>query len=74
MAVREAVEDTEVQGTLIKKGTVLQLLPIALNKSMELWGPDAEEFKPERWNGKQSQNAYGYMTFLQGTRSCVGRK
>lgn len=51
----------------------------AINRSKALWGPDAEEFKPERWlaegqrelgGGKSTLNL---LTFLQGPRSCIGQ-
>jgi cytochrome P450 len=55
------------------------------NVDPKLWGPDAAEFKPERWlrpdqGGTSAVNAanggattnYAFMTFLHGPRSCLG--
>ncbi|EIN09254.1 cytochrome P450 [Punctularia strigosozonata HHB-11173 SS5] len=64
----------------VKKGDNI-LVPIrAVNRSKELWGEDAEEFRPERWlqsaipdAAKRIPGIYSHMmTFLGGTHSCVG--
>jgi len=74
---------TDKQGVL--RGTVrvskgdLVVIPIRLlNRSTEVWGEDANEFRPERWddtpdavNGLPS--VYGHlMTFIAGTHACIG--
>ncbi|KAH0839441.1 cytochrome P450 [Lanmaoa asiatica] len=33
----------------VAKGTYLSVSVLSMNRSMALWGPDAKEFKPERW-------------------------
>jgi len=33
----------------IKKGQLIYLNHIAIDRSVDVWGPDAAEFKPERW-------------------------
>lgn len=43
-----------LDGTLIKEipvpeGTIVLVGMLASNRNPELWGPDAEEWKPERW-------------------------
>ena len=54
--------------------------PWAVNRQRELWGDDAEEFKPERWieDGKPNNSGgadsnYSLLTFLHGPRSCIGQ-
>lgn len=54
--------------------------PWAVNANTELWGSDAAEFKPERWQreliGSSTDNKstnYQYLTFLHGPRSCIGQ-
>ncbi|KAK9245889.1 cytochrome P450 [Lipomyces tetrasporus] len=74
IAVREAAENIAIENTFIKKGTVVQISIALLNKSPKLWGPDAEEFKPERWDTHPAEHAYGFSTFLQGARACIGRR
>ncbi|KAK9468328.1 cytochrome P450 [Lipomyces arxii] len=73
ITVREAIEDVYIEGVLVKKGTTVQISIALLNKSKQLWGPDAEEFNPDRWNAS-TLPAYGYSTFIHGARSCLGRR
>jgi cytochrome P450 len=79
VTLREAIRETVVAGVPIPKGTVILLAPWAINKSEALWGPDANEFNPERWMGEGMSNTggsksnYSYLTFLHGPRSCIGQ-
>ncbi|KAK9330822.1 cytochrome P450 [Lipomyces starkeyi] len=72
--IRMAKEDTYVTGQFIPKGTLVNISIASLNKSRKLWGEDAHEFNPDRWNGRQAQNTMAFLTFLQGPRSCIGRR
>lgn len=47
---------------LVTKGTRVYVNLGAANRSKEVWGPDADELKPERWIGK---------TVLEGTKDSV---
>lgn len=78
VTIREAEKDTTLNGEFIPKGTTVMLMPAAINHSEELWGPDAAEFNPDRWdkpggNGGAASN-YANLTFLMGPRSCIGQK
>ena len=76
--IREALRDTTVAGYHIPKGTVFTISPAVTNVDVELWGPDAGDFNPERWmqdgcaNSGGVSDAFGFLTFLQGPRSCIG--
>ncbi|CAK7235748.1 hypothetical protein SBRCBS47491_009401 [Sporothrix bragantina] len=82
--VRESAVDTTIQGQFVPRGTRILLVPWAVNKSEELWGPDALKFDPERWlrpgDGAPGSSAYAspsasnysFLTFLHGPRSCIG--
>jgi hypothetical protein len=43
---------------------------------VQVWGPDAAEFRPERWleEGGTAQHVppYSYMPFSRGPRNCIG--
>ncbi|KAH6671278.1 cytochrome P450 monooxygenase-like protein [Halenospora varia] len=74
--------DTTIVGQKIPKGTRIMLVPWAINRSKELWGPDADKFNPDRWmpsdSNPQSANGgapsnYALLTFLHGPRSCIGQ-
>jgi cytochrome P450 len=82
LTMRWTPADTTVQGQFVPKGTQIVLSPAAINTSTHLWGPDAKEFKPERWldadgraNNKGSADSnYSFLTFLHGPRSCIGQR
>ncbi|KAK5083922.1 hypothetical protein LTR05_006429 [Lithohypha guttulata] len=79
VTLREAVQDTSIQGQPIQKGTVIMLSPWAVNASKELWGDDADQFNPERWTGGKANSGgatsnYAALTFLHGPRSCIGQR
>ncbi len=80
---RVAIRDTTILGHHIPKHTFLFAVPWATNRNPELWGPDSEDFVPERWidketgrttmNGGASSN-FSFLTFLHGPHSCIGEK
>lgn len=66
----------------VKKGTPVVIPIQAINCSEEIWGPDAKEFKPERWinnrqgltaKAKEIQGYHHILTFVDGARICLGR-
>ncbi|KAI1806612.1 cytochrome P450 [Daldinia bambusicola] len=82
LTIRESVRDTVIAGQRVPKGTTIAISPWATNFDPSLWGPDAHEFKPERWmpKGPDDKRAasggatsnYAFLTFLHGPRSCIG--
>lgn len=71
-----AALDTTILGQFIAKGTAIAISPMAINFNRELWGEDAEKFKPERWleaNCGITNNNYAFMSFSHGPRSCIGQ-
>ena len=79
LTVRQAAYDTTILGSPIPKGTILLFFADIINRSKEYWGPDADEFKPERWLGPGraknggASSPYAFMTFIHGPRSCIGQ-
>ena len=59
------------------------IIPIrAINRSDAFWGPDAKEFKPERWleneagltpQSKEIPGFHHFFTFNDGPRICLGK-
>ncbi|CAE7217051.1 FUM6, partial [Symbiodinium pilosum] len=46
---------------------------MALHYSKELWGEDAAQFRPERWEQGQPHK-FAYVPFATGPRQCIGRE
>jgi cytochrome P450 len=47
--IRSTITGEETKELLIQQGTAVYLGLSAANRSTAIWGPDAAEFKPERW-------------------------
>lgn len=63
----------EVCGRTFKPGTVLSIPQYTIHHSKEIWGPDADEFRPERWETVGTRQKEAFMPFSYGPRACVGR-
>lgn len=76
VVIREAARDTTVQlsdgPVAIPKGTGMIAPIAALNTCKELWGEDAEECNPDRWN--DAENLSPLMTFWGGPRQCIAKE
>ncbi|KAF5003170.1 hypothetical protein FDECE_10238 [Fusarium decemcellulare] len=81
LTMRQALCDTQIGDQFIPEGTDIIISIWYINRSPQIWGPDAAEFRPERWiteDGKPNQNGgassnYDFETFLHGPRSCIGQ-
>jgi len=64
----------------VSKGDIVIVPVQAVNKSRRIWGDDACDFRPERWEKppkevKAVPGVYSnILTFLHGNRSCIGYK
>ncbi|KAK2594363.1 hypothetical protein QQS21_007923 [Conoideocrella luteorostrata] len=54
-------------------GTVLSVPTYTMHHSKEIWGDDAEEYKPERWENATNRQKNAFIPFSHGPRACVGR-
>lgn len=76
---RRSVVDTTICNHRVPKGTDIILCPWAMHRSSELWGPDAEEFDPNRWLNDPSgrggaRDPYCLLTFGAGPRVCIAER
>ncbi|KAJ7034283.1 cytochrome P450 [Mycena alexandri] len=68
-----------ISSIAIAKGTSVMAPIRCINRSETLWGPDAKEFKPERWfedittQAKELQGHRHLLTFHDGPRTCLGK-
>jgi cytochrome P450 len=56
----------------VRKGEAVNMCVYAMQRRVDLWGEDALEFRPERWEEKKS--AWLFLPFSGGPRTCLGRK
>lgn len=84
---RQAVQDTVLpigggedgrSPILVKKGQMVHWSLWTMHRRKDLYGEDAEEFKPERWldeDGKKGLRVgWEYLPFNGGPRICIGRE
>ena len=46
-----------------------------MHRRKDIYGPDAEEFRPERWSPEEGlRPGWGYLPFNGGPRICVGQQ
>lgn len=78
---REAVRDTVLpigggpdgkSPVFVTKGTIIRYLPWAMHRRHDIYGDDADEFRPERW--EVLRPTYEYVPFNAGPRICVGQQ
>jgi cytochrome P450 len=43
-----------------------------LQRRVDVWGHDAAEFRPERWEGRKMD--WNYIPFSGGSRVCLGQQ
>src|SRR5271170_2592616 len=64
-----------INGVTIPKGTIIFIAITAINFDETVWGPDVDQFNPDRWEKlPDTVTNFSYMTFLQGPRNCIGRR
>ena len=62
-----------LRGHHFPPGTVLSVPSYSIHHSREIWGPDANEFRPERWETLTPRQKNAFIPFSYGPRACVGR-
>ncbi|MFO6496420.1 MULTISPECIES: bifunctional cytochrome P450/NADPH--P450 reductase [Bacillus] len=68
-----AKEETVIGGKyLIPKGQVVSVLLPKLHRDQSVWGEDAENFRPERFEQMKSIPQHAYKPFGNGQRACIG--
>ncbi|OEL13784.1 Cytochrome P450 714C3 [Dichanthelium oligosanthes] len=76
LIMREAMTDIRLGGVDVPRGTIIQVAISMLHLDKEVWGPDADEFRPDRFaNGAAAacKPAHMYMPFGYGPRLCTGQ-
>jgi cytochrome P450 len=64
-----------INGITIPEGTIVFIPIVGVNFDETVWGSDVDSFNPDRWDKlPETVTNYNYLTFLQGPRSCIGRR
>ena len=80
---REAMQDTVLplgggedglSPVFVPKGTLVCYDLYAMHRRADFYGPDAEEFRPERWEDGKLQPRWEYLPFNGGPRICLGQR
>ncbi|XP_074286469.1 cytochrome P450 714A1-like [Silene latifolia] len=73
---REALEEFQIGSIGVPKGVCLWTLIPTLHRDPDIWGPDSNEFKPQRFaNGVTNacKVPQAYVPFGLGARLCLGK-
>ena len=68
---REVKNDIHLGGYFFPQGTILSAVISNLHIDKDVWGDDADEFRPERWAERRA-NGVNFMPFGYGPRMCLG--
>jgi cytochrome P450 len=68
---RRTTQPVELAGHVMPAGTLLLPSIIGIHTDPKIWGPDATDFRPERWLSGD-QPTYAWIPFGGGARRCLG--
>ena len=60
---------------LVRPGQAVGYSVYAMHRRKDIYGEDADQFRPERWEDESLSNiGWGYLPFNGGPRICLGRE
>lgn len=62
-----------IDGYFFPPGTSLSVPTYSIHHSKEIWGEDADDFNPERWESVTERQKDAFIPFSYGPRACIGR-
>ncbi|CAI2327100.1 unnamed protein product [Caenorhabditis sp. 36 PRJEB53466] len=68
---RRCMRTTKLGETTVEAGVDVMLDTWTLHHDPSIWGPDVEEFRPERW---ETSSAHTFLSFGAGPRQCLGMR
>lgn len=60
------------QPIAIQKGSLVNFIIYQMHRRKDIWGADADDFKPERWVGRKI--GWDFVPFSGGARVCLGQQ
>ncbi|KAI0318198.1 cytochrome P450 [Amylostereum chailletii] len=79
----KGLDGRDISEIMVPSGTFIHLNIAGVNRDPEIWGPDADQWKPERWLRPLPESVAAshipgvyanQMTFIGGGRACIGFK
>ncbi|KAG0204123.1 hypothetical protein BGX28_003846 [Mortierella sp. GBA30] len=67
-------DDVLPNGPHVYKGENVGWCTWAMGRLESIWGPDAKEFKPERWMTGDKPSSAKFASFHLGPRACLGQQ
>ncbi|KAG9508574.1 Cytochrome P450 3A13, partial [Fragariocoptes setiger] len=71
---RKLQHDVRIKGMTLPRGACIIPSTLAVHHDKTLWGPDASEFRPERFENAKNYHAAQFLPFSLGSRSCAGNR
>ncbi|GAP86637.2 putative cytochrome P450 CYP629C1 [Rosellinia necatrix] len=74
LARQAAKGGVTIYGRFFPEGTLMSVNPHVMHRSIEIWGEDADEFRPERWLEEENASREKYwIPWSAGFASCPGQ-
>lgn len=75
MIWRQALTTVVIENTVIPAGTKVIISPQVPQFHPHIWGANAREFDPDRWDSlsAEASSPYAFQSFSSGPRVCIGR-
>ena len=71
-AGRYTTEPVTFRGHQIPAGSTLTYSPLVTHRDPDLWGPDADTFRPSRWIKQPEPPPFAFVPFGGAYRKCIG--
>ncbi|VDO52519.1 unnamed protein product [Haemonchus placei] len=71
---RRCMKSTTLGPITVEEGEFVMVDTMSLHFDRDLWGNDAEEFRPERWTESTERSSAAFLSFGLGPRQCIGMR
>ncbi|KAF9988425.1 hypothetical protein BGZ79_005124, partial [Entomortierella chlamydospora] len=73
--IKICIEDNVLpRGVRVYKGEIIGWDAWAMGRDTTIWGPDAHEYRPERWLQGEKFSPSKFIAFNLGPRTCLGQQ
>ncbi|XGW03005.1 hypothetical protein V3C99_014761 [Haemonchus contortus] len=71
---RRCMKSTTLGPIRVEEGEFVIADTMSLHFDRDIWGDDAEEFRPERWTELTARSSAAFLSFGLGPRQCIGMR